>query len=192
MELMEIYDQYYERVNRFIRSLVKDPWVADDLMQETFLKVRNNLNSVREPEKLSSWIYRIAYNLCQDHFKALNKEAINGCELEGQSEPLIRESVPESIQTELEQHQMGSCVQQQIDCLPEALKTVLTFYDVLDFTHKEIAEILDITEENSKVRLHRARQQLKKILEEKCTFEVDQRNVLVCEPVNPISNDSNQ
>ncbi len=180
MDLMDIYDQYYDRMNRFIRSLVKDPWAADDLIQETFLKVRNNLDTVRDPEKLSSWIFRIAYNLCLDHFKTLKKEARNGCELEEKSGPLIKES----IQEELEQQQMGSCVQQQIDRLPEALKTVLMLYDVLGFTHQEIAEILDITEKNSKVRLHRARQQLKKILEEKCSFEVDHRSVLVCEPLN--------
>jgi len=78
---------------------------------------------------------------------------------------------------------MGSCVQQQIDLLPESSRTVLAMYDVLEFSHKEIGDILNITEKNSKVRLHRARKNLKKILEEKCTFEVDNRNVLVCEPV---------
>jgi hypothetical protein len=61
-------------------------------------------------------------------------------------------------------------------------------YDVLEFSHKEISEILNITEKNSKVRLHRARKSLKKILEEKCTFEVDNRNVLVCEPVKKWNN----
>lgn len=179
MDLMKIYDQYYERVDRFIRSLVKDPWAADDLIQETFLKVRNSLASVRDPEKMSSWIYRIAYNLCQDHFKVLKKAAISACEFEEQPEPLIRES----IQATLEQQQMGECVRRQVDRLPEVLKAVLTMYDVLGFTHKEIAEILGITEKNSKVRLHRARQHLKTILQEKCTFEVDHRNVLICEPV---------
>lgn len=153
--------------------------------------MRNSLESIREPEKLSSWIYRIAYNLCQDHFKAVKKETINGCELDEKSEPLIRESVRDSIQTELEQHQMGSCVQRQVDRLPETLKTVLTMYDVLGFTHKGIAEILNITEKNAKVRLHRARQHLKKILEENCTFEKDQRDVLVCEPLTPISHEDN-
>jgi len=192
MDLMEIHDQYYERVNRFIVSLVKDQWAADDLIQETFIKVKNSLESVRDPEKLSSWIYRIAYNLCQDHFKAIKNEAINSGEFEKKSEPLIPESVKNTIQTKLEQQQMGDCVQQQVDSLPEALKTILTMYDVLGFTHKEIADILDITEKNSKVRLHRARQTLKKVLEEKCTFEVDERNVLVCEPLTRISDEGNQ
>ena len=157
MDLMKIYDQYHDRVNRFIRSLVKDDWAADDLIQETFIKIRNNIETVRDSEKVSSWIYRIAYNLCQDHFKAIKKENTNGRELDEKSEPRIRESVGESIQAELEQNQMGDCVQRQVDRLPEPLKAILTMYDMLGFTHREISEILEISEQNSKVRLHRAR-----------------------------------
>lgn len=179
MDFMAVYDEYHDRINRFIRSLVKDEFACDDLIQETFLKVRNNLDALRETEKLSSWIYRIAYNLCQDHFKSQKKTSQNTDELPIQSPLLIRES----FEFKLEQHQMGSCVQRQIDLLPESLRTVLMMYDVLEFSHKEISEILNITEKNSKVRLHRARKSLKKILEEKCTFEVDNRNVLICEPV---------
>ena len=86
------------------------------------------------------------------------------------------------IQKKLEQRQMGECVQNQIDLLPESLRTVLVLFDIMEFTHQEIAEILENTVENVKVRLHRARKKLKTILEEKCTFETDERSVLVCEP----------
>ena len=57
-------------------------------------------------------------------------------------------------------------------------------YDIMDFSHQEIAEILGITVKNAKVRLHRARKKIKAILEEKCTFEKDERNVLRCEPTD--------
>ena len=56
------------------------------------------------------------------------------------------------------------------------------WYDVSEFSQKEIAENLSISVENVKVRLHRARKRFKAILEEKCSFERDERNVLVCEP----------
>jgi DNA-directed RNA polymerase specialized sigma24 family protein len=54
MEFWDIYDQYYVKVRRFILTLVKDEWVADDLIQETFLKIQNNLKSLKDPSKLSS------------------------------------------------------------------------------------------------------------------------------------------
>jgi RNA polymerase sigma-70 factor (ECF subfamily) len=53
----------------------------------------------------------------------------------------------------------------------------------MDFTHQEIADILGLSVENVKVRAHRGRKKMKDILKEKCTFEVDERNVLICEPV---------
>lgn len=63
-----------------------------------------------------------------------------------------------------------------------SLRTVLVLYDAMDFSHKEISGILDIKVDNVKVRLHRARKKMKTILKEKCTFERDERNVLVCDP----------
>ena len=77
---------------------------------------------------------------------------------------------------------MSRCVQDQLSRLPESLRTILIFSDVMEFSHQETADILKISVANAKVRLHRARRKFKAILEEKCTFAVDERNVLVCEP----------
>ena len=79
---------------------------------------------------------------------------------------------------------MSACVQDKIRLLPESYQTVLVLFDLMEFNHQEIAEILDISIENVKVRLHRARRKLKTILEEECRFELDDRNVLICEPVS--------
>ena len=185
MEFWEIYDQFYARVRKFILALVKDEWAADDLIQETFLKIQNNLKNLKDPSKLSSWIFRIAYNLCQDHFRQLKRsrkeERLDQEEMEDLKEALIQKE--SDVQKELEQRQMGECVQNQINLLPESLRTVLVLFDVMEFSHQEIAEILGITVKNVKVRLHRARKKLKPILEEKCSFERDERDVFVCIPL---------
>ena len=180
INLLEIYDEYYNRVKLFITRLVKDEWVAEDLIQETFIRVQKNFNSINDTSKLSSWIFRIAYNLCQDHFRSQKKNNQNSTKLERDSSSLF---VQLPKQMEIEQHQMGACVQEQIDLLPKQQRIVLILFDLLGFRHAEIADILDISKENAKIRLHRARKALKSILEEKCTFELDERNVLVCEPV---------
>lgn len=73
MDFWDIYDKHYKRVRKFIYVLVQDEWVADDLIQETFIKVQKNLHQLREESKLSSWIFRIAYNLCQDHFRKISQ-----------------------------------------------------------------------------------------------------------------------
>ena len=185
MEFWEIYDPHYAKVRKFILAIVKDPWTADDLIQETFLKVQQNLGTLKDPSKLSPWIYRIAYNLCQDHFrqgKAEQKRENTGLEqTESLAEGFIQDVL---IQKELEQREMGRCVQDQIDLLPEPLRAVLVLFDIMECSHQEIADILGITVANVKVRLHRAREKLKPILEEKCAFERDERNVLVCTPID--------
>jgi RNA polymerase sigma-70 factor, ECF subfamily len=184
MEFWEIYDQYYSKVRKFILALVKDEWVADDVIQETFLRVQQNIESLRDPSRLSSWIFRIAHNLCQDHFRRLKKsrkeERIDQEETGNLNEALIQKEI--GIQKELEQRQMGECVQNQINLLPESLRTVLVLFDMMEFSHQESADILGITVKNVKVRLHRARKRLKAILEEKCSFDRDERNVLICTP----------
>ena len=180
MDYWDIYYDYYERVKKFIFALVKDEWVADDLIQDTFIKVQKNLNQLKEESKLSSWIFKIAYHLCQDHFRKTGqlwkREQVISEKKELLSGPLF--------QMQFEQHQMGECVQDKIRLLPESYQTVLVLFDLMEFSQQEIAEILEISIENVKVRLHRARRKLKTILEEECRFERDERNVLICDPVS--------
>ena len=179
MDLLAIQDQYYHRVRKFILASVKNESGADDLTQETFIKVQENLDNVRDPEKISSWIFRIAYHLCQDHFRTLKKFSAH----EEIHDRLVNlEETP--IQKKLEQGEMSQCVQNKLSLLPETQRNIIIFADIMEFSHQEIADILGLTVENVKVRLHRARKKFKSILEEKCTFEVDERNVLVCEPVD--------
>ncbi len=177
MNFLKIYDQYYERIRKFILAITKDEGAADDLLQETFLRIEKNMDKVREPEKMSSWIFQIAYNLCQDHIKSRQKSTI--CDPEVTSPafeiPLIKK---------IEQQQMGDCVQEKMNLLPEPSRIILILFDIMEFTHKEIAGILSISVDNSKVRLHRARKELKSILKKECTFQYDKRNVLICEPVD--------
>src|SRR4030042_332762 len=183
LNFWEIYDQYYPGVRRFVLHLVRDEWAADDLVQETFLRVQQNLPGLKDPSKISSWIFRIAHNLCQDHFrrsKASRREENLDREEGEDLEAFVKKGG--DIEKELEQREMGECVQNQIDRLPEAFRTVLLLYDLMEFSHQEIADILGMTVANVKVRLHRARKKLKGILEEKCSFETDERSVLVCTP----------
>ena len=180
MDFFEVYDRHYDRVRRFVLATVKDDWVADDLVQETFVRVQKNLDSLRDPSKLSSWLFGIAHNLCMDHFRRVKSSGVS--EVLDVREVEIAEQ--DFIHKELEQQQMGKCVRELMDLLPESLRTVLILFDTMDFSHEEIAEVLGISVENAKVRLHRARKRLRSILEEKCTFEMDERNVLTCEPLD--------
>ena len=179
MDILGIHDQYSHRVRKFILVSVKNESVADDLAQETFIKIQENLDSVREPERISSWIFRIAHHLCQDHFRGLETSS---SQEEIHDGLVTLQEIP--IQKELEQGEMSRCVQDKLSLLPEGQRSIIIFADIMDFSQQEIADILGLTVENVKVRLHRARKKLKAILEKECTFEMDERSVLVCEPVD--------
>ncbi len=162
MDFYEVYEQYYDRVRRFILASVKNRWVADDLVQETFLRVLQNLTAVRDQAKLSSWIFRIAANLCQDYFRSPGRKMIPmednpAGELPGES----------SLEKEIEQYQMSLWVQEQVNLLPEPMRQVVFLCDIKEESLQGAADLLNISVENVKVRLHRARKQLKAILEEK-------------------------
>lgn len=178
MEFLKIHDDYYDRIKRFILSVVKDSWTADDIVQETFIRINKHIGSLRDSSRLSSWIYRIAWNLCMDYQKKKD-EISNQDGLEGLSCGI-------KIQQRMEQHEMGVCVQGKINRLPDTLRLPMILFDIEGLSHAEIADILDITIDNAKVRLHRARAELKIILENECRFERDDRGVFVCTPF-PIS-----
>ncbi len=178
MDFFEIYDRYYLRVRKFIMSMVRDEWTADDLTQETFLRIQKNMDGLHEESKLTSWVLRIAHNLCLDHFRGL-KKSLNEQELDEETDG-FRESILPKV---LEQDEMSRCVKDVLGLLPDTLRSAVVLFDVMELSHREIADIQGTSVQNVKVRLHRARKKLKALLERKCTFEVDERSVLICEPV---------
>jgi len=179
----EIYDAHQGGVRRFIQATIRDAWAADDLVQETFLRVLNKIDTLKDGSKLRAWIYSIALNLCRDHLRSRNVRPQEVASYPETVQLMEHMPVPSSTETALAHHQMNACIQRKIDMLPESFRTVLWLYDVNGFSQYEIAQVLDITVENVKVRLHRARKSLKKILQTHCIFERDERDVLVCEPL---------
>jgi RNA polymerase sigma-70 factor (ECF subfamily) len=80
---------------------------------------------------------------------------------------------------------MSACVREMVDRLPDTDRSVILLYDISALSHQEIADVLGIEVGAVKVRLHRARRKLRSLLEAGCSFERDERNVLVCQPKLP-------
>lgn len=176
MDFLRVYDTHYQQVRKFILTITKDDWAADDLIQETFIRVGKKIKSVRKTDKISSWIFKIAYHLCMDHLKHRNNETLHLDE----NEICDFNILPLK---KIEQQQMNDCIREKMERLSEPMRIIIDLYDIMEFTHKEIAGILSITEENSKVKLHRARKELKSILSQECSLKYDGRNVFICEPI---------
>ena len=173
-----LYDQYFDSIQGFVRARVGDAWHADDLTQDVFIQARRRLDTLHDLGKIKPWLFRIAYNMCQDHYRAANGRPGIVIPLDGE----IGIADPHRPEKWLEQQQMCRCVQKHIQLLPDSYRTVLWLYDAMGLTHKEIAWVLGIDAGNVKVRLHRARKKMRAILEENCRFEHDERNIFVCVP----------
>jgi RNA polymerase sigma-70 factor, ECF subfamily len=152
------------------------------VVQETFLRAQSNLESVREPDKMAAWLFRVAHNLCMDQLRARQASRIDQA---ADVEMARGARVEACAQSELERSEMSVCVRSKVDQLPDTDRSVILLCDIAGLSQDEIARVLGIGVGAVKVRLHRARKKLRAVLECDCSFERDGRNVLVCEPKVP-------
>jgi len=156
-EFAPLYDRYHEKIYRYINRRISDMDTCHDITSQVFLKAMLNLDKY-EYRKLpfSSWLYRIANNEVVDFFRANIKKAersidINARDIERLSEE-TEIKIPENLYEKLFE---------EIQQLPEEelLLLEMRFFESRAF--KEIGEILDITENNAKVKLYRVLDKLK-------------------------------
>lgn len=184
VDFWEIYDRHYARVRAYAASMLRDGSASDDVVQETFLRAQSHLESIREPEKVAAWLFRVAHNLCMDHLRARQASRVDPA---ADVETAIAARAETCVQSELERGEMSACVRAKVDQLPDTDRTVILLSDIAGLSQEEIGHVLGIDAGAVKVRLHRARKKLRAILENACSFERDGRNVLVCEPKRPLS-----
>ena len=181
-------EEYRAGIQRYLTSLLQDPAQAEDLVQETFLKAHKGSQSLRDPAALKAWLYRIATNLCYDHFRrsaSLTVPVIIDFEVTNLIENQGAEQDEPGIESMVERGEMSRCVQKLIHRLPETYRLVILLHDVHGLTNLEIAKVLDCSLDAAKIHLHRARRKLKEALLNACEFSHDERGVFVCEPKSP-------
>jgi RNA polymerase sigma-70 factor (ECF subfamily) len=182
-EFSTIYDEYYPKIVRYLTRLVGE-LEAEDAAQEAFVKIDRSLESFRGDSSLSTWIYRIATNTAMDHLRRpSSKRSLLGTEDKDLSSdedtgPIDNKPL---LDTLLIRKDMNDCIRGVVDSLPADYSTVLVLSKFEGLTNLEIAEIIGISLDTAKIRLHRARTKLRKALEAKCNFYRDDRNELSCD-----------
>jgi RNA polymerase sigma-70 factor (ECF subfamily) len=179
-------------IYRYILGIVRDPATAEDLTQETLLRAHKKLSSLEDPDKLVTWLYRIATNLCHDRFRQSSfRHRPESLDIpaddaqESRTEPAQADSEP-TLDKAFEQKEMSACVQSYLTGLPDDYRAVILLHDAEGMTNPEISEMLGVSLANVKIRLHRARKKLREALTQACDFSSDERGVLVCEPKHTV------
>jgi RNA polymerase sigma-70 factor (ECF subfamily) len=182
----DVFQEYQRPIYNYLLRMTQNQAEAEDLAQETFIRVHRGLPSFRGDSSLSTWIYRIATNTSFDHFRrASTRRAESSISLEGTQEAggLIPDSNAPTPELLADQAEMSACVQRFIRELQPSYRAAIILSDLQGLKNREIAEVLEVSLDTVKVRLHRARKKLRAALDSGCDFTHDERNVFVCEEV---------
>ncbi|GGA60290.1 sigma-70 family RNA polymerase sigma factor [Ornithinibacillus halotolerans] len=165
--LEDIMKEYGNELVRLAFSYVKDVEIAKDLVQNSFIKCYNHLESFRHDAQMKTWLYRITINECKDYLKSWNykkvlvKDFIN--ETTKSIFPSTEKVVMENMKNEL--------IKDTIFSLPKIYREVVYLYYYESLKVEEIASVLDISINTVKTRLRRAKQRLEPMLKEAVSHE---------------------
>jgi RNA polymerase sigma-70 factor (ECF subfamily) len=190
-DFQDIYQTFHPKIKRYLSRLVGES-ESEDLTQEVFFKVNRKLKSFRgEPRAFSTWLYRIATNVALDRLRSpsfqkmvrnrLSKDSVAEGEIATAVNVMWAGEKAPSVEQQVIQNEMNECIRNFIEKLPENYKTVLVLSELEGLKNQEIAEIVGLSLDTVKIRLHRARAKLKEQLETHCNFYRDERNELACD-----------
>ena len=180
----EVYASSHEAVLGYLRRITGDVTLAEDLTQETFSRVAHGLPRFRGDSKPTTWLYRIATNTFLDHRRRLKTRTTEIPELDldmlDDVSSDLEDPAPKLPDRLLDDSEMGRCVREFVDGLPDEQRAVIVLHDLEGFKNREIAEILGCSLGTVKIRIHRARQELRDVLGENCEFYRSDDDVLQC------------
>jgi RNA polymerase sigma-70 factor (ECF subfamily) len=161
--------EFVTKLRAFMRARVPDDATADDLTQETLLKVYRSRASLREGDRLEAWLYRIARRTLIDYYRTHRPSA----------------ELPDSLKSE--SHDDVSAMRDAVlistirymEDLPDAYRVPLQLSELEGMSMADIAASLGLTLTAVKSRIRRGRQMLKKMLQECCHFEFDQHGKVI-------------
>src|SRR6476620_6852860 len=169
----ELLTRYERPVFSLVFRMVRDREMAEDLAQETFIKVLNNLDRYSPEFKFSSWLFKIANNLTIDHLRRRRLDTIS---IEGAPDAVTAESAKatsisvvagdESPLAELESRELGQSIERAIARLRPEYRACIMLRHVEDKSYEEIAEIVKLPLGTVKTYIHRARHELRAALDE--------------------------
>jgi len=151
-----LYDRHGERMKSIARNLLGNGPDAEDAVQDAFLKAFRSAEDFRGTCRLSTWLYRLVVNTCYDLLRRKKRRPV--------AQPL--DDVI-SMPAAAEDHELRLSLEQSLSQLGERPRTAFLLYAVEGLSHKEIGEVLEISESGSKSLLFEARRKLQRLLLER-------------------------
>jgi RNA polymerase sigma-70 factor (ECF subfamily) len=167
-DLTALWQEFHDRLYRFIQQRVKNPADADDILQEVFLRIHYRLSTVRDRDRLVSWMFQIARHAVIDHYRASSKR----WDVATEQELELAVNPDEEDSATLNQ-ELATCLQPMLQALPSTYQEALRLVELEGMTQKAAAERLGLSLSGAKSRVQRGRQQLRAMLLQCCEIERD-------------------
>lgn len=164
--IVDLWQAHKERLHDYIAKRVRDRHIADDILQDVFLKAHANLHRVSSSGSVSAWLFRITANAIADYYRT----------------HMPPEELPEDFPAPERERdyvaELASCLQPMIDGLPEIYRTALTLSEIEGITQREVASRLGISVSGVKSRVQRGREKLRERLLQCCAIEAGRTGII--------------
>lgn len=152
--------RYEDVLYRHAVRMASRPDDAADLVQRAFVKGFRRLEDCRHPEKVGGWLFRITANLCKDYLKDRRRDEV----ALDDAPTLVSERGDPDV--ELDRSQLGSDLERALESLTDDQREAFVLKHVEDLSYEEMSEMLEVSVPALKMRVHRAREELRELLSE--------------------------
>jgi RNA polymerase sigma-70 factor (ECF subfamily) len=163
--LDQIWRDYHSGLLSFIRRRVGVADLAEDILQDVFVKAHSRLDTLANADRIQSWLYQIARNTIIDYHRA--RKSVEPLPDEIDQQPVQNQSHDD------EWRELGTCVLPMIKTLPEGYREALLLSEIDGLPLKEVAERLNLSLPGAKSRVQRGREKLKGAFLDCCHFKFD-------------------
>lgn len=162
-----IWNEFHNELDGFIFCHIKDREITNDILQDIFVKIQNNIGSLKDESKLASWIYQIARNSINDYYRKLK--------------PHIELNDYESIDEEknADNGELEKCLESFINQLDDKYREAIILTEFNGLTQKQLAQKLNISYSGAKSRVQRAKEYLKNLFTDCCKIQSDKYGNIV-------------
>ena len=172
-----IWQHLSSKLRGYLLKRVSDKEVAEDLLQEVFIRIHKNLATIEDKERIQAWVFQIARNIVIDYHRSNGRSVAHTV--------VDLSELPYDEQDNFNEFILG-WLPSMVAKLPETYREAVELYELKGVSQQKIADQLGLSLSAAKSRIQRGREKLKSILFDCCSFEQDRRgNVIACMPNSP-------
>lgn len=186
-----VFAEFHRRLRAFVSRRVRNPADAEDIVQETFLRIHRHLVKVRSADRLTAWVFQVARSALVDHYRR-ERQAGDGSRPSHELAVSFETGMGNEPGGALEE--LAACLAPMVESLPPADREAIELTELKGLTQREASKRSGVTLSGMKSRVQRARRKLAAMLLDCCHIELDRRGRIVghepragaCEPCRPL------